>query len=223
MKENSRDLFTKVDVFLTEKLKGYDELKNVVTHGLPSHLANDIQKLKKERDKVLQRLGEQTFQLLSQGKLIVPGVVQATFRTAQEVIERISRIEMDSEALQPANATPVEPPVEKAAEKSPAAKPAVNVAVPAKKAVPAPGKPVNAAMKKVAAKSAKPPAKKPAPRPAKKPVKKPAKKPVKKPARKPVKKPAKKALAPKKAKKAARPKTAKSGGAKSKKVAKRKK
>ena len=168
MKESSRDLFTKVDDFLTEKLKGYDELKNVVTHGLPSHLANDLVKLRKERDKVLQRLGEQTFQLLSQGKLIVPGIVQATYRTAQEIIERISRIEMDSEASQPPPPAP-----EPAKEKAPVEK------APASKAAPRP--PVKAA--KPAAK--KPAAKKPAPR---KPAKKPA--PKKAAAKKPAKKPA---------------------------------
>lgn len=208
MKESSRDLFTKVDDFLTEKLKGYDELKNVVTHGLPSHLANDITKLKKERDKVLQRLGEQTFQLLSQGKLIVPGVVQATFRTAQEIIERISRIEVDSEALQPVIATPSQPPAEKAADKAPAARPATKmVAKPQKVALP-PGKPARAAPKRPAAKPAK--------KPAKRPVKKPARKPVKKPS----KKPAKKHPVPRKAKKAPKPKAKKSGGATLKRVAK---
>jgi len=98
MKEGHKDLLSKVDSFLTEKLKGYDELKNVVTHGLPSYLANDISKLKKERDKVLQRLGEQTFQLLQQGRLIVPGIVQSTYRTAQEIVERIVRIETEPES-----------------------------------------------------------------------------------------------------------------------------
>jgi hypothetical protein len=125
MKEGSRDLFNKVDDFLTEKLKGYDELKNVVTHGLPAHLANDLAKLRKERDKVLQRLGEQTFQLLAQGKLIVPGIVQATFRTAQEIVERITRIELDSEAAGPeAVAGTVEPGPAGESESSPKSVPA---------------------------------------------------------------------------------------------------
>jgi hypothetical protein len=197
MKENSRDLFTKVDDFLTEKLKGYDELKNVVTQGLPAHLANDLSKLKKERDKVLQRLGEQTFQLLSQGKLIVPGIVQATYRTAQEIIERISRIEMDSDAIQPEPAA--EAPRDKAPEKAAPVKAEA-------KAKPAAAKPVAAkpAQKKPAGRAATKPATKKA---SKKAAKKPAKKVAKKAAKKPVKKPA----APKK-----RP-------AASKKVAKKKK
>jgi len=114
MKEGHKDLLSKVDSFLTEKLKGYDELKNVVTHGLPSYLANDISKLKKERDKVLQRLGEQTFQLLQQGRLIVPGIVQSTYRTAQEIVERIVRIETEPECdVEPQESPEVKEPPQK--------------------------------------------------------------------------------------------------------------
>jgi len=95
LNEKPRELLHKVDNFLTEKLKAYDDLKNVVTLGLPASLANDINKLRREREKVLQHLGEQTFLLLQQGKLIVPGIVQMTYRTAQEIVERIVRIESD--------------------------------------------------------------------------------------------------------------------------------
>ena len=193
MKDSSRDLFGKMDDFLTEKLKGYDELKNVVTQGLPAHLANDLSKLKKERDKVLQRLGEQTFQLLSQGKLIVPGIVQATYRTAQEIVERITRIEMDTEVTVPEPAA--EAAKEKAVDKVPVLKP---VSKPAPKPMPK-AAPKNVPKARPAAKSKKPAPKKPA---AKKPApKKAAKKPAKKAA---PKKTAKKKAA--KAKKGTKPK-----------------
>jgi hypothetical protein len=113
MKDSPKELLQKVDSFLAEKLKGYDELKNVVTQGLPAYLANDLSKLRRERDKVLQRLGEQTYQLLQQGKLIVPGIVQSTYRTAQEIVERIVRMELDPEcAVQPAPAQCKEPAAE---------------------------------------------------------------------------------------------------------------
>ena len=148
MNEKPRELFHKVDNFLTEKLKAYDDLKNVVTMGLPSGIANDINKLRREREKVLQHLGEQTFLLLQQGKLIVPGIVQMTYRTAQEIVERIVRIESDDVPLPvqmvqkkevKVEVAPVKAPVLKKAPvaKAPAAK---KVARPAKKAPAAPVK-----------------------------------------------------------------------------------
>ena len=134
MKDSPKELLQKVDNFLTEKLRGYDELKNVVTQGLPAYLANDLSKLRRERDKVLQRLGEQTYQLLQQGKLIVPGIVQSTYRTAQEIVERIVRMELDPECqVQAAESVVDEPAAEvKKVPVKPAAKTDVKAA-PAKR------------------------------------------------------------------------------------------
>jgi hypothetical protein len=106
MKDHTKDFLQRVDSFLSEKFKGLDEFKNVVSQGLPSNLVNDITRLRKERDRMLQKLGEQTFLLLQQGKLIVPSIVQTTFKTAQEIVERIVRIELEPEIIAPNPAQP---------------------------------------------------------------------------------------------------------------------
>jgi len=153
----SKELLQKVDDFLTDKIKAYDGLKNVVTQGFPATLANDIVKLRSERDRVLRHLGEQTFYLLAQGKLFVPGMMHSTFRTAQEIIERIRRVEADGGAQVPVVPEPVAPARSSQPKKQAASVKAAPVKVaPAKKEAkkPAPKAPAKKTVKKAAKKAA---------------------------------------------------------------------
>ncbi len=78
-----------------------DVLKNGVEAGLKIaskhyHLITDLQQLVMEKEKVFRMLGEQVFQMIDQGRIFAPAIMQATFRTAKEIIERIAHLEEEA-------------------------------------------------------------------------------------------------------------------------------
>lgn len=77
-----------------------DVIKNGVEAGLKIaykqyHMISDIQHLISEKEKLFRMLGEQVFQLIDQGRMFAPAIMQATFRAAKEIIERITYLEED--------------------------------------------------------------------------------------------------------------------------------
>jgi len=75
-----------------------DVIKNGVETGMKIaskhyHMITDLQQLILEKEKIFRMLGEQVFQLIDQGRIFAPALMLATFKTAKEVIERISHLE----------------------------------------------------------------------------------------------------------------------------------
>lgn len=81
------------------------------------HLISDLQQLLFEKEKIFKMLGEQVFQMIDQGRIFAPAIMQATFKAAKEVIERISHLEEErknkKETLSNSNPVKVEKKVNK--------------------------------------------------------------------------------------------------------------
>lgn len=78
-----------------------DVIKNCVEAGLKIaarhyHMITDLQQLLFEKDKVFRILGEQVFQMIDQGRIFAPAIMQTTFRAAKEIIERIAHLEAEN-------------------------------------------------------------------------------------------------------------------------------
>jgi|GEM_PF-1782600 len=87
-----------------------DVIKNGVEAGIKLahrhyHMITDLQQLILEKEKIFKVLGEQVFQLIDQGRIFAPALVLATFKTAKEILERISHLEEEErekkESIQP--------------------------------------------------------------------------------------------------------------------------
>jgi hypothetical protein len=63
-----------------------EEVKDTLTRSR-GRIEADMLRLRRERDRLLRRLGEQTFRLANQGKLPMPSLVKRTVERLNEVIE----------------------------------------------------------------------------------------------------------------------------------------
>ncbi|MGC8927872.1 MAG: hypothetical protein ACP5QK_08100 [Myxococcota bacterium] len=85
-----------------ERKNNVEMISDVIKNGFEAslniaskhyHLITDLQQLLLEKEKIFKMLGEQVFQMIDQGRIFVPAIMQATFKAAKEVIERISLLE----------------------------------------------------------------------------------------------------------------------------------
>lgn len=85
-----------------ETVKNAEIISEVIKNGVEAglkiaskhyHLITDLHQLIMEKEKVFRMLGEQVFQMIDQGRIFAPAIMQATFRTAKEILERIARLE----------------------------------------------------------------------------------------------------------------------------------
>ncbi len=85
-----------------EKNSNIEMLSDVIKNGVEAgikiaskhyHMITDLQQLLFEKDKVFRMLGEQVFQMIDQGRIFAPAIMQTTFRAAKEIIERIAHLE----------------------------------------------------------------------------------------------------------------------------------
>ena len=161
-----------------------NDVRGIVTRSKDRFEA-DLHKLRQERDKMFQKLGEQTLKLSNEGKINVPQVIRRTVDRINTILDKLTKIQNTQETSRP---QPV-------ATEAPAAPSPKSAEKPTKAAAASQEAPKKAPVKKAAKKA-----------PAKKAAKKaPAKKAAKKaPAKKAAKKVAKKAPAKKTAKKTVR-------------------
>ena len=182
MTKKSDELRKVVNDLLQQASEQLDEVRELMTRSRDRFEA-DFHRLKLERDKLLQRLGEQTLKLSNQGQMKhLPAVVRRTVDRLNEILESLGNIQSNKTNKAPA--------------KKSTQKPAVSVpATPAPKAAPK-------QTKVVAKRTTKKAAKKVTKKAAKKVTKKTAKKVTKKTSKKKVAK--KKPASAKKAKKTAK-------------------
>ncbi|MCX7943482.1 MAG: hypothetical protein N2746_03120 [Deltaproteobacteria bacterium] len=85
-----------------EKSSNIEMLSEVIKNGVEAglkiaskhyHMITDLQELLFEKDRVFRMLGEQVFQMIDQGRIFAPAIMQTTFKVAKEIIERISHLE----------------------------------------------------------------------------------------------------------------------------------
>ena len=178
MTKKSDELRKVVNDLLQQASEQLDEVRELMTRSRDRFEA-DFHRLKLERDKLLQRLGEQTLKLSNQGQMKhLPAVVRRTVDRLNEILESLGNIQSNKTNKAPA--------------KKSTQKPAVSVpATPAPKAAPK-------QTKVVAKRTTKKAAKKVTKKAAKKVTKKAAKKVTKKTAKKVTKKTSKKKVAKKK-------------------------
>jgi hypothetical protein len=65
-----------------------EDVKEVVARG-SDRVENELGRLRQERDKLLKKLGEQTYKLANQGSLPVPSLVKQTVDRLNEVIDKM--------------------------------------------------------------------------------------------------------------------------------------
>ena len=178
MTKKSDELRKVVNDLLQQASEQLDEVRELMTRSRDRFEA-DFHRLKLERDKLLQRLGEQTLKLSNQGQMKhLPAVVRRTVDRLNEILESLGNIQSNK-----TNKAPAKKSTQKAAVSVPA--------TPAPKAAPK-------QTKVVAKRTTKKAAKKVTKKAAKKVTKKAAKKVTKKTAKKVTKKTSKKKVAKKK-------------------------
>jgi len=198
MTKKSDELRKVVNDLLQQATDQLDEIRGLMTRSRDRFEA-DFHRLKLERDKLLQRLGEQTLKLSNQGKMNVPKVIRRTVDHLNDILDRLGNLQSGKKKKK----------AKSSAKKAPAKASAKKPAAPAEKK--AETKPAKKAAKKVTKKAPKKTTKKAA----KETTKKAAKKTTKKVAKKTTKKVAKKKPATaKKAKKAAKRATKKATSSK---------
>ena len=65
-----------------------EEVKDVIVRSTGRFEA-DLQRLRHERDRLLKRLGEQTYKLANQGKLPMPAFVKSTVERLNDVVQSL--------------------------------------------------------------------------------------------------------------------------------------
>jgi hypothetical protein len=85
----SSDEFKKqVNELFKHAIDQLEEVKEVIVRSTGRFEA-DLLRLRDERDKLLRRLGEQTYRLANEGKLPVPAFVKATVDRLNEIIDHL--------------------------------------------------------------------------------------------------------------------------------------
>ena len=83
------DIRRQVNTLWKEAIGQLDEAKGILT----GRIEGDLVKLRSERDKLLKRLGEQTYRMANDGKLPVPTMIKRTVDRLNEVIDGVVEAE----------------------------------------------------------------------------------------------------------------------------------
>ena len=86
MAARSEEFRKQVNELWKQAIDQLDDVKETVLRSTERFEA-DIHRLRRERDKLLKRLGEQTYRLANEGKLPVPALVKRTVDRLNEVID----------------------------------------------------------------------------------------------------------------------------------------
>ena len=139
MTKKSDELRKVVNDLLQQATDQLDEVRGLMTRSRDRFEA-DFHRLKLERDKLLQRLGEQTLKLSNQGKMNVPTVVRRTVDHLNDILDRLGNLQSvkkKKKGKSSAKKAPSKASSKKAAapaKKKPAAKPAKKAKKAAKRA-----------------------------------------------------------------------------------------
>jgi len=123
------DIRRQVNGLWKEALGQLEEAKGVLT----GRIEGDLVKLRGERDRLLKRLGEQTYKLANDGKLPVPAVVRKTVDRLNEVIDGLVETQKRKGAKKPGSKKASEPKPEAKKTTKKTAKKASKKKTPAKK------------------------------------------------------------------------------------------
>lgn len=88
MVSRSDELMKQVNELWRQAIDQLEEVKGMVSQQTGRWEA-DLHRLRLERDKLLKKLGEQTYKLANQGKVPLPAIVKATVDRLNEVIESL--------------------------------------------------------------------------------------------------------------------------------------
>ena len=81
-----------------------NDVRGIVTRSKDRFEA-DLHKLRQERDKMFQKLGEQTLKLSNEGKLTVPQVVRRTVDRINTILDKLTKIQSRQQTTQTQQAT----------------------------------------------------------------------------------------------------------------------
>ena len=147
MAKKSADIRNYANDLLQQALDQLDDVKTAIARSRDK-LEADLHKARQDRVRLLQELGEQTLNLVNQGKVKLPGRVQT-------LIDKLNDALKGQKVTETVPSAPVPPaPAKPAAEKKPAAKKATTKKTAAKKAPAKKATAKKATAKKAAAKKA---------------------------------------------------------------------
>lgn len=123
MASRSDDLMKRVNDLWRQAVTQLEDVRDILSERLEGRIESDSQKLKLERDRLLLRLGEETYKLANQGRLPMPSIVRRQVDKLNDVIDRLVETESaEAEAQKPAaQKAPEEPPAPVGEKASPAA------------------------------------------------------------------------------------------------------
>jgi hypothetical protein len=84
----SDDFKKQVNELFCQAFSQLEDVKEAIVRST-NRFEADLVRLREERDKLLKRLGEQTYRLAREGKLPVPTFVKATVERLNEIIARM--------------------------------------------------------------------------------------------------------------------------------------
>ena len=90
MELNSDELRRQANDLWKQAMDRLEEVKKLVLKQR-GRLESDLNRLVRERDKLLKKLGEQTYRLANQGSIHVPKLVRDTVDNLNKVIDRITK------------------------------------------------------------------------------------------------------------------------------------
>lgn len=91
---SSTDEFRKhVNELWSQTVDQLETLKDTVLRSTNDRVETEVQRLRMERDKLLQNLGEQTLKLINQEKVPVPAVVKKTVDRLNSVLDSLMSVE----------------------------------------------------------------------------------------------------------------------------------
>jgi hypothetical protein len=89
-KKNKRDDFRKqINEVWKQAIGQLEDVKDAVLKSGNNRVEAEVERLRLERDKLLRKLGEQTYKLANQGKLPMPGLVKQTVDRLNDVIDKM--------------------------------------------------------------------------------------------------------------------------------------
>ncbi len=86
--KKSEDFRKQINEVWKQAINQLEDVKEAVLKS-GDRVEAEVERLRLERDKLLKKLGEQTYKLANQGKLPMPGIVKQTVDRLNEVIDKM--------------------------------------------------------------------------------------------------------------------------------------
>lgn len=93
MSQRSDEFRKEVNKLWAHAIDQLEELRDGVLRT-NDRVETEIQRLREERDKLLRRLGEQTFKLANRQTIPLPSVVRRTVKQLNDVLESLTSVEL---------------------------------------------------------------------------------------------------------------------------------